>query len=48
MGARMPFVFRPTGNGTYKIIGQTFLYDAMKGEAVQGKSEADFEVVTLE
>ena len=48
MGARMPFVFRPTGNGTYKIIGQTFLYDAMKGEMVHGKSEEDFEVVTLE
>ncbi|OSS47397.1 hypothetical protein B5807_07385 [Epicoccum nigrum] len=48
MGAKMPFVFRPTGNGTYKVIGQTFLYDAMRGEAVQGKSEADFEAVTLE
>jgi hypothetical protein len=48
MGARMPFIFRPTGNGTYKVIGQTFLYDAMRGEMVHGKSEEDFEVVTLE
>jgi hypothetical protein len=48
MGARMPFIFRPTENGTYKVIGQTFLYDAMRGEMVHGKSEEDFEVVTLE
>ena len=48
LGARMPFVFRPTGKGTYKVIGQTFLYNAMDGEMVHGKSEEDFEVVTLE
>ena len=47
MGAKMPFVFRPIGKGTYRIVGQTFLYGAMRGEAVQGKSEGDFETVIL-
>lgn len=48
MGAKMPFVLRPTGRGTYKIVGQTFLYGVMRGEAVQGKGNEDFETVVLE
>ena len=48
MGAKMPFVFRPTGSGTYKILGQTFLYGVMRGEALEEKSEEIFQTVTLE
>lgn len=48
MGAKMPFIFRPTGKGTYKLLGQTFIHGVMRGEAVQGKSEIDFESVVLE
>jgi hypothetical protein len=47
MGAKMPFILRPTARGTYKLIGQTYIHGAMRGEAVQGKSEMDFESVTL-
>ncbi|KAF1922416.1 uncharacterized protein M421DRAFT_426919 [Didymella exigua CBS 183.55] len=48
MGAKMPFVLRPTGRGTYKLLGQVFIYGIMRGEAVQGRSEVDFESVVLE
>lgn len=48
MGAKMPFVLRPTRRNTYKLIGQTFVYGVMRGETVQNKSETDFMSVTLE
>jgi hypothetical protein len=47
MGARMPVILRPYAHGKSKIIGQTYLYGVMRGEAVKGKSERDFETVTL-
>ena len=48
MGSKIPFVLRPTGSGTYKLVGQIFLYGVMRGEATIGKSEIDFHSITLE
>lgn len=47
MGAKMPVILRPYDNGKYRIIGQTYLYGVMRGEAVEGKSEEDFQTVVL-
>lgn len=47
MGAKLPVILRPYDNGKFKVIGQTYLYGVMRGEAVRGKTEQDFETVTL-
>lgn len=47
MGAKMPFVFRRVGVGIFKILGQTYLHGVMRGEAVAGLTEDDFQTVTL-
>jgi hypothetical protein len=47
MGSQMPFVFRPLGDGTFKIIGQAYLHGALRGETAIDLIEDTFEVVTL-
>ncbi|KAF2797108.1 HET-domain-containing protein [Melanomma pulvis-pyrius CBS 109.77] len=47
LGAKMPCVLRPWGDGTYKILGLAYVHDIMEGEAVAGREEDDFEVITL-
>ncbi|KAF3043794.1 hypothetical protein E8E12_010341 [Didymella heteroderae] len=47
LGSKMPVILRRYGNGMFKIVGQAFVYGVMRGEAVQGKSENDFQEITL-
>lgn len=46
-GANMPFVFRPLSEGVFQILGQAYLHGAMKGEAVEGRTERAFRTVFL-
>jgi hypothetical protein len=47
IGAKMPFVFRPVGVGLFKVLGQTYMHGVMRGEAVIGLTEEDFQFITL-
>lgn len=47
MGSKMPVILRPYDNGLFRIVGQAYVYGVMRGEAVQSKSETDFEEMTL-
>ncbi|OAL47856.1 hypothetical protein IQ07DRAFT_633530 [Pyrenochaeta sp. DS3sAY3a] len=47
MGATMPFIFRPLGDSSFNILGQAYVHGIMRGEAVQGLTENDFEKVIL-
>jgi hypothetical protein len=47
MGASMPFVLRGDGEKSFKVIGLTYLHGVMKGEAVAGLNEGDFEDIVL-
>lgn len=46
-GATMPFVFRPLSEGVFQLLGQAYLYGAMNGEAVKGKTERAFRTVFI-
>jgi hypothetical protein len=47
MGSKMPYIFRPVGDGTFKILGQAYSHDAMHGESATDLTEGDFRLVTL-
>jgi hypothetical protein len=42
-GAKTPFILRkgPFDDGTYRLIGDCYVHDAMMGEALQDKSAGD-------
>ncbi|KAJ3521508.1 hypothetical protein NM208_g13259 [Fusarium decemcellulare] len=44
-GAKVPFVLRPSENGSFKLIGECYLHGWMYGEAI--KQDIKKEVVTL-
>jgi hypothetical protein len=47
MGASMPFVLRPLGEKSFSMVGLTYLHGVMRGEAVAGLTEDDFEDILL-
>jgi hypothetical protein len=47
MGSKTPHVFRPLGDGTFKILGQAYLHGAMHGSTAVDLTEDSFESVTL-
>ncbi len=47
IGSRLPFALRPTVEGRFKVLGQTYLYGVMQGEALAGLNESDFEDIIL-
>lgn len=36
LGGEVPFVIRPTGSGTYTLVGECYIDDAMDGQAFEG------------
>jgi hypothetical protein len=46
-GASMPFVLRADGDKRFKVIGLAYLHGVMRGEAVAGLNEGDFEDIVL-
>jgi hypothetical protein len=47
MGSKTPYIFKPMGDGTFKILGQAYLHGAMQGDSAVELVEDDFRVVTL-
>lgn len=47
IGADMPFILRPVEGETFQVVGQTYLHGVMRGEAVSGLTEDDFQVLDL-
>lgn len=45
-GARVPFILRSRGNGTYQILGEAYVHGIMYGEALQ-PGQHSFEEVCL-
>ncbi|KAF2143986.1 uncharacterized protein K452DRAFT_306631 [Aplosporella prunicola CBS 121167] len=48
LGAQVPFVLRKSEQGTYRIVGECYVYGIMDGEAVHGLGEEEFLTVSLE
>ncbi|KAF2814105.1 HET-domain-containing protein [Mytilinidion resinicola] len=39
LGAKTPYVLRPTGQGTYTLVGEVYLHGAMHGEILEGSPD---------
>ncbi|KAI0809957.1 HET-domain-containing protein [Xylaria sp. FL0064] len=46
MGANVPFVVRPVGDGTYKLIGECYIHGIMYGEALEEKNSKENIILT--
>jgi hypothetical protein len=45
-GARVPYVLRPLGDGTYEFLGEAYVHGIMQGEALD-KGNVDWKTITL-
>jgi hypothetical protein len=41
LGFEVPFVIREVGDGTYQLVGETYLDDFMDGEALEGDPKVE-------
>ncbi|KAI1271639.1 HET-domain-containing protein [Xylaria sp. FL0933] len=46
MGAAVPFVVRPAGDGTYKLIGECYIHGIMYGEGLEEKDSKGTIILT--
>ncbi|KAK7429329.1 hypothetical protein QQZ08_004141 [Neonectria magnoliae] len=44
LGAEVPYLLRPTGRGTYTLIGETYLLGVMNGEALSDDQYEDVDI----
>jgi hypothetical protein len=40
-GMAVPLILRPKGNGRYNLVGDSYIYDAMKGEVITAVAEGE-------
>jgi hypothetical protein len=45
-GGKVPYVLRPLGNATYKLVGEAYMHGIMQGEAIVNR-EKEFKTLTL-
>ncbi len=46
--ARVPFILRPVpGSDDFELVGESYVHGVMRGEAVEGRQEEDFQTIGL-